>query len=512
MIGRNTKCANAYGNQSLALGYSRANPLNVSSGERGVMSIDSRICERCGKARLRAGNPGALCGSCSRTEASIDDVPELPVEFWFRPDVAAACMDWDLGKIFRYVLDETGISEEKFGRLIGRSQAQVWRIANHKSECYDIRVFKAVADFFGCPPLLLGLAPSGTELISEVHRDKARTDEGDPTDRREFMVWGVSGLVGTSASERKLSEADVASLRQIVRDLYVQDDQRGGTAIADIAHRYFRRAGRALGKELHSSPAAQRSLQTATSELGEAAGWLAFDSGRHAQARACYTEALTIANMTDDELQAVHVLASMSLQATWRNQPGEAIQLAEYAQRRALSWATPRVLSMLNVREARGWAVKGDEGEFRKAIIRAKQFFDRGAHDDDPPWLQYYDYSQLLNDEAFGYADLERYQRAEDYVRLGLGQRDEHYGRERALSYARLTEVMLAQGRIREASRTGLGSLLPCLRDVTSVRVLNKAATIRNGLEPHIGRFSEANDFVYAFDQLSQTRRPGTTT
>jgi hypothetical protein len=66
---------------------------------------------------------------------------------------------------------------------------------------------------------------------------------------------------------------------------------------------------------------------------------------------------------------------------------------------------------------------------------------------------------------------------------------------------------MLAQGRIREASRTGLGSLLPCLRDVTSVRVLNKAAKVRNGLEPYAGRFSEANDFVYAFDQLSQTRR-----
>jgi hypothetical protein len=186
------------------------------------------------------------------------------------------------------------------------------------------------------------------------------------------------------------------------------------------------------------------------------------------------------------------------------------VELAQYAQHRALPWATPRVLSMLNVREARGWAVMGDEGEFRKAIIRAKRFFDRGEHNDDPPWLHYYDYSQLLGDEAFGYADLERYERAEDYLRLELGQRDEHYGRERALSYARLVEVMLTQGRIREACRTGLQSLLPCLDDVTSVRVLNKAATIRNGLRPHTGRFSEANDFVHAFDRLSQTRRPGT--
>jgi hypothetical protein len=507
MIGRIEKCTNVYEGQSLALGYSRVNPLNASSGERGVMSRESRICERCGKARLRAGNRGVLCGSCSRTEASIDEVPELPVEFWFRPEVAAACMDWDLGKIFRYVLDETRISEERFGQLIGRSQAQVWRIANHKSECYDIRVFKAVADAFGCPALLLGLAPSSTDLVAEVHRDKARTDEGDPTDRREFMIWGVSGLVGTPGSERKLSETDVASLRQVVRDLYAQDDRRGGTAVADIAYRYFRRAGHALGKGLHSSPAVQRSLEATASELGEAAGWFAFDATRHMQARACFAEALSIADMTSDESQAVHILASMSLHATWRDQPHEAVQLAQYAQRRALPWAPPRVLSMLNVREARGWAGMGDEAEFRRAIIRSKRFFDRGAHEDDPPWLWYVDYSYLLGDEAYGYADLERYQRAEDYIRLELGQRDERYGRDRALSYARLTEVMLAQGRIREASRTGLGSLLPCLRDVTSVRVLNKAATIRNGLEPHSGRFSEANDFVYAFDQLSQTRR-----
>jgi hypothetical protein len=507
MIGLIEKCTNVYEGQSLALGYSRVNPLNASSGERGVMSRESRICERCGKARLRAGNRGVLCGSCSRTEASIDEVPELPVEFWFRPEVAAACMDWDLGKIFRYVLDETRISEERFGQLIGRSQAQVWRIANHKSECYDIRVFKAVADAFGCPPLLLGLAPSGTDWIAEVHRDKGRTDEGDPTDRREFMVWGVSGLVSTSGNERKLSETDVASLRRVAHDLQFQDDQRGGAAVADIAHRYFRRAEHALSKGLHTSPTVQRSLEATTTELGHATGWFAFDSGRHTQARACYAEALSIADMVGDEPQAVRILASMSLQATWRGQPYEAVRLAEHAQRRALPWATPRLLSMLHIREARGWAVKGDEAEFRKAVIRAKRFFDRGVHEDDPSWLGYFDYSCLLGDEAFGYADLERYQRSEDYLRLELGQRDEHYGRERALSYARLTEVVLAQGRIREGSRTGLESLLPCLDDVTSVRVLTKAAKIRNGLEPYAGRFSEANDFVHAFDRLSRTRR-----
>jgi tetratricopeptide (TPR) repeat protein len=323
------------------------------------------------------------------------------------------------------------------------------------------------------------------------------------------MVWGVSGLVSTSTSERKLSEADVQSLRQIAHDLQFQDDQRGGAAVADIAHRYFRRAEHALSKGLHTSPTVQRSLEATTTELGHATGWFAFDSGRHTQARACYAEALSIADMSGDEPQAVRILASMSLQATWRGQPYEAVRLAEYAQRRALPWATPRVLSMLNARQARGWAVMDDEVEFRRAIIRSKRFFDRGAHEDDPEWLWYYDYSQLLGDEAFGYADLQRHERAEDYFRLELGQRDEHYGRERALAYARLTEVMLTQGRIREASRTGLESLLPCLNDVTSVRVLTKAATIRNGLQPHVGRFSEANDFVHAFDRLNQTRRPG---
>jgi hypothetical protein len=248
-------------------------------------------------------------------------------------------------------------------------------------------------------------------------------------------------------------------------------------------------------------------LEATTSELGEAAGWFAFDASRHTQARACFTEALSMADMTGDESQAVHILASMSLHATWRDQPHEAVQLAQYAQRRALPWAPPRVLSMLNVREARGWAGMRDEAEFRKAIVRAKRFFDRGTHEDDPSWLWYVDYSYLLGDEAFGYADLERHERAEDYIRLELGQRDQRYGRDRALSYARLAEVMLAQGRIREASRTGLDSLLPCLDDVTSVRVLTKAAKVRHGLEPHVGRFSEANDFVHAFDRLSQTRR-----
>jgi hypothetical protein len=69
---------------------------------------------------------------------------------------------------------------------------------------------------------------------------------------------------------------------------------------------------------------------------------------------------------------------------------------------------------------------------------------------------------------------------------------------------------MLSQGRVREASRTGLESLLPALSGMTSARVLTMAAGIRDGLAPHTGRVAEANDFVHAFDRWRRTRRSKT--
>lgn len=98
------------------------------------MAGSYRMCERCGQARLRASNPDNVCGACAHAEISAGDAPTPPVEFWFRPHITRACASWDIGTILRHLLDDAGITEQRLGELLGRSQAQVWRIANHKSQ------------------------------------------------------------------------------------------------------------------------------------------------------------------------------------------------------------------------------------------------------------------------------------------------------------------------------------------------------------------------------------------
>jgi hypothetical protein len=469
-----------------------------------MRSGNDRLCTRCRRTRLRMGNPGTVCGPCARAQLGADvGVPEPPAGFWFRPEVVRACGMWDLGLIFALYMRETGISAEKLGDLVGRSQAQIWRLSRGRHACFDIRIFRTVADVLGCPPRLLGLASpemdSGVTVEGSAAHAGAAAEGGDRTKRRQLLAMGAAGLIPVTG---RLGEADVGRLRQSVREMHAIDKKRGGAALVDLARRSYERARTALGAGRFASGRVERELQTVTAELASSTGWFAFDAGRDHLARANFAEARHLAELAEDDLEVVDVLAMMSLQATWTGRPYEAVQLAQHARQRARGWATPRLLCELSIREARGWAKYGDRAEFQKATNRAKHYFDQGSSDGDPAWLGFCNSGHVLGSEAFGWIDLGQYRRGEQLARQELTQlADPSHARNNALAYIRLAESVQAQGGAAEAARVALTGLVPVLGEVDSARVRQRAAALRRELEPYKHRHREVATFVQAYDR-----------
>ncbi|MGH3900281.1 MAG: hypothetical protein ACRDTA_18960 [Pseudonocardiaceae bacterium] len=79
----------------------------------------------------------------------------------------------------------------------------------------------------------------------------------------------------------------------------------------------------------------------------------------------------------------------MSRQACELGRAREAIELAQAGQLAAKTWATPRLQSLLLVREALGHAQTRDGRATWHAFHRAGMLLSAGRHDEDPRWLAF---------------------------------------------------------------------------------------------------------------------------
>src|SRR5207245_7137840 len=104
-------------------------------------------------------------------------------------------------------------------------------------------------------------------------------------------------------------------------------------------------------------------------------GWLAHDSGRHADARSYYAEALATARMAGDPALEAHAFCNTAFLARDDGRPREAVRAAQAAQQAAARLGSARLQSLLALREAGGWAELGDRTACERALTRAARFY-----------------------------------------------------------------------------------------------------------------------------------------
>lgn len=213
-------------------------------------------------------------------------------------------------------------------------------------------------------------------------------------------------------------------------------------------------------------------------------GWLAHDSGRFDDARSHYAEALATARMSGDAALEAHAFCNMAFLARDAGRPREAIRAAQAAHRAARGLGSHRLLSLIALREAGGWAGLSDRTGCAQALARAQALYERGSEDADPEWMSFYGRAELEGLEAQCWSALGDWTRAARHARRAAQLQKPHFARNTALYTAELADDLARDGRPDEAAAAGM-RVLDLLDQVQSSRVHTMLAGTARVLLPH---------------------------
>ncbi|WP_265567517.1 hypothetical protein [Streptomyces hygroscopicus] len=328
--------------------------------------------------------------------------------------------------------------------------------------------------------------------------DEQNHEESD-VQRRAFMTGGTVTVAAASlgpfgltfggpaaAAERPVHRAgssEAGALEEAVRRIRLLDDRHGADGLYRRAAAPLRTAYALLDAGTTRQAVTDR-LYAGAGELAISVGWLAHDSGRFDDARSHYAEALATARMAGDPALEAHAFCNTAFLARDAGRPREAVRAAQAAQRAARPLGSHRLMSLLALREAGGWAGLADRAGCEQALARAQALFERGTSDTDPEWMTFYGEAELEGLEAQCWSTLGDWLRAARHARRAAQLQDPHFTRNIALYTAELADDLARDGRPDEAAAAG-ERVLDLLDQVQSSRIQTMLAGTARVLLPH---------------------------
>ncbi|GHD71513.1 hypothetical protein GCM10010317_080410 [Streptomyces mirabilis] len=410
-------------------------------------------------------------------------------------------------------------------RYIGRVEAGEIRCPNYAYERVFLHMFpgRTLTDLgFSPRSSVRGRGARGTDeappphttsptyATGETEETHETYDTQDPYDthenheesdvqRRAFMTGGTAtvaaaslgpfgvtfGAPATAADRRvhRVGTSEAGALEEAVRRIRLLDDRHGADGLYRRAAAPLRTAYELLDAGTTRQTTADR-LYAGAGELAISVGWLAHDSGRFEDARSHYAEALATARMSGDPALEAHAFCNTAFLARDAGRPREAVRAAQAAQRAARPLGSPRLLSLLSLREAGGWAGLADRPGCEQALARAQTLFERGPSETDPEWMTFYGEAELEGLEAQCWSTLGDWTRAARHARRAAHLQDPHFTRNIALYTAELADDLARGGRPDEAALAGL-RVLDLLGEVQSSRIQTMLAGTARVLLPH---------------------------
>ncbi|MFF5492110.1 hypothetical protein [Streptomyces aquilus] len=334
--------------------------------------------------------------------------------------------------------------------------------------------------------------------------------------RRAFMTGGGAtvavaslGTIGlapaAAAPDRRVRRAgapDADALEEAVRRIRLLDDRHGADGLYRRAATPLRAAYALLDAGATRQTTADR-LHSGAGELAISVGWLAHDSGRFDDARSHYAEALATARMTGDAGLESHAFCNTAFLARDAGRPREAVRAAQAAQRVGRPLGSARLMSLLALREAGGWAGLADRAGCEQALARAQALYERGPSDADPEWMSFYGEAELEGLEAQCWSTLGDWPRAARHALRAAQLQDPHFTRNIALYTAELADDLARGGRPDEAAAAGM-RVLDLLGQVQSSRIQSMLAGTARVLLPH-RRASGVGTFLERHASLPRT-------
>lgn len=352
----------------------------------------------------------------------------------------------------------------------------------------------------------------------DPYENHEQNHEESDVQRRAFMTGGTATVAAASmvpfgvafgspaaAADRRVHRAgtsEAGALEEAVRKIRLLDDRHGADGLYRRAAAPLRTAYALLDAGTTRQATADR-LYAGAGELAISVGWLAHDSGRFDDARSHYAEALATSRMSGDPGLEAHAFCNTAFLARDAGRPREAVRAAQAAQRAARPLGSPRLLSLLALREAGGWAGLADRAGCEQALARAQALYERGPSETDPEWMTFYGEAELEGLEAQCWSTLGDWPRAARHARRAAALQDPHFTRNLALYTAELADDLARGGRPDEAALAGL-RVLDLLGEVQSSRIQTMLAGTARVLLPH-RRASGVSAFLDRHASLPRT-------
>ncbi|WP_064457953.1 hypothetical protein [Streptomyces hygroscopicus] len=332
--------------------------------------------------------------------------------------------------------------------------------------------------------------------------------------RRAFMAGGAAAAAVAAAprvgapsrrSGRRVGEAEAAAVEEAVRRIRVLDDRHGADPLYAHTAKPLSAAYALLDAGGYSRSVAER-LFAGAGELAISVGWLAHDSGRLPDARSHYAEALATARVSGDAALEAHAFCNTAFLARDAGRPREAVRAAQAAQRVAERLASPRLLSLLALREAGGLAGLTDRGGCERALLRARTLFGRGPCDADPEWMSFFGEAELEGLEAQCWSALGEWKRAVEHARRAVSLQNPHFTRNIALFTTELATDLVADG-APDAAAAAAVRALGLLEQVKSSRIRRMLDDTARILRPY-GRDETVADFLARHEATATRPEP----
>ncbi|MEU3725837.1 sporulation protein, partial [Streptomyces sp. NPDC031705] len=288
-----------------------------------------------------------------------------------------------------------------------------------------------------------------------------------------------------AAAPQRVGHSDVAKLREAAEDARRWDSKYGGGDWRSSMVPECLRVDAAPLLLGSYSDEVGRALFGATAELTRLAGWMAFDTGQQEAAQRYYIQALRLARAAADVPLGGYVLASMSLQATYRDFPDEGVDLAQAAVERNRGLATARTMSFFRLVEARAHAKAGDSAAAGAALRASEAWLERSREGDpDPTWLGFYSYDRFAADAAECYRDLKLPRQVRRFTEQALSRPTEEYVRSHGLRLVVSAVAELESGNLDAACAAGTRAVEVAGR-ISSARTNEYVRDLLHRLEPY---------------------------
>ncbi|MET7766877.1 MFS transporter [Streptomyces sp. NPDC005393] len=321
--------------------------------------------------------------------------------------------------------------------------------------------------------------PASRWLISPADSSVAREPKAT-----ENAADGATGA-SSEALPQRVGHSDVTKLREAAEDARRWDSKYGGGDWRSSMVPECLRVDAAPLLLGSYSDEVGRSLFGATAELTRLAGWMAFDTGQQEAAQRYYIQALRLARAAADVPLGGYVLASMSLQATYRGFADEGVDLAQAALERNRGLATARTMSFFRLVEARAQAKSGDGPACGAALKSAEGWLERArAGDPDPSWLDFYSQERFAADAAECYRDLRLPRQVRRFTEQALARPTEEFVRSHGLRLVVSAVAELESGNLDAACAAGARAVEVANR-ISSARTTEYVRDLMHRLEAY---------------------------